>query len=208
MTFAACMFLLIFILIYSYTKIEKKEKLCKDQYDNLQMCFIDRYDPVEKLTNYIAQSAVYYQKPITNDFKQLRVAKRVRYYEIEPIERYVTQSILEAIEIAGMEEKVEKGKEYQLILQDIQLAEKRIYFAMSECNRVREEYNEQLHNFPIILFAKFYGYHDKPMIHIPLAYYDERGPINISHTVYTHMEKPKLEEQNEKKKRGRPKKKQ
>ena len=79
---------------------------------------------------------------------------------------------------------------------------------MTECNRAREEYNEQLHNFPIILFAKFYGYHDKPMINIPLAYYSERGPVDINHSIHTHIEKPKLEEQMGKKKRGRPKKEQ
>jgi len=207
MTFAACMILIIIILIYSYSKIQKEEKKCKEQYENLQMCFIDRYDPVEKLTNYIAQSAAYYQKPITNDFKQLRIAKRVRSYEIEPIEKYVTQSILEAVELAECEALVEKGREYQFLLQDIQLAEKRIYFAMLECNRGIERYNAQLHNFPIILFAKFYGYHDKPLIHMPLAYYNDKGPIQMQR--YTHMEKPKIEEQQPtKKKRGRPKKKQ
>lgn len=210
MTFAACMILLTIIITYSYIKIEKKEKLCKDQYDNLQMCLIDRYDPVEKLTNYIVRSVEYYQKPITGDFKQLRVNNRVRSYEIGAIEKYVTQSILEAIEIAGAEEKVKKGKEYEIILQQIQLVESRIYFALGECNRAREEYNEQLHNFPIILFAKFYGYKDKELIDIPLAYYDEKGTLNLKRIHEIRMDRTTrgAEQPIEKKKRGRPKKKQ
>ena len=46
------------------------------------------------------------------------------------------------------------------------------------------------------------------MINIPLAYYSERGPVDINHSIHTHIEKPKLEEQMGKKKRGRPKKEQ
>ena len=161
----------IIILIYSYGKVENQESLCKETYNYLQECLMKRYDIAEHLTTYVAQFVNYYQKPMTRDFKALREANRVRFYEIEHIETYLTEAIIKAIKIAEEETDVVKGDEYYEILKELNQNERYIYYALIECNRQRELYNEKLHVFPIILFARFYGYQDKAMLQIPLATY-------------------------------------
>lgn len=170
--------IIIVILIYSYTIIDRGETSCKESYNRLQEVFLERYQAVENLCTYVSIYVREYQKPMVNDFKQLRVENKVRSYEVEHLETYVTQTILDTIKVAQASSELDKGQEYEDFIDAIHRVEEKINFALIDCNEKRRIYNRKLHNFPIILFAKFYGYNDMPKIQIPLALVAERGKLN------------------------------
>jgi len=174
MIFAIVIFAIIFILIYSFVRIDNGEKACKTTYNQLQETLMLRYSAVEELTTYIAKTVMDYQKPMTADFKSLRESNKVRAYEVEHIENYLTDSTIQAMKIAEEREEVDTGIEYQRIIKNIKQVEQKIYTKFTVSNLERKKYNEMLHNFPIILFAKFYGYQDKDILNIRLAFYPER----------------------------------